>query len=64
MGSLVEGHASCSGESCLTKSPVHGFEEASPHLCVGGWVGGAQFIPSPDPTHVGACAVGSALLRG
>jgi len=30
-----EGQAWCSGESCLTESPGHGFEAASPQICGG-----------------------------
>jgi hypothetical protein len=57
--------ASCSGESCLIESTGCVFEAASLHLCVcwGGGRGGGVlwFTPSPDPTHLGACSIGSAL---
>ena len=55
----MEGQAWCSGESCLTESPGHGFEEASLQILRGG--GLPRFFPSPDPTHVGASDTGSAL---
>ena len=53
-----EGQAWCSGESCLTESPGHGFEAASPQILQG--EGLPRFFPSPDPTHVGASGTGSA----
>jgi len=56
----IEGQAWCSGESCLTKSPDRGFEAASPQILRG--KGLSRFIPSPDPTHVGASGTGSALF--
>ena len=31
----MEGQAWCSGESCLTESPGHGFEAASPQILRG-----------------------------
>ena len=55
-----EGQAWCSGESCLTESPGHGFEAASPQILWG--KGLPRFFPSPDPTHVGASGIGSALF--
>ena len=51
----------CSGESCLTESPGRGFEAASPQILRG--KGLSRFIPSPDPTHVGASGTGSALYK-
>jgi len=53
-----DGQAWCSGESCLTESPGRGFEAASPQILRG--KGLSRFIPSPDPTHVGASGTGSA----
>jgi hypothetical protein len=46
----MEGQAWCSGESCLIKSPGHGFKAASPHLRGKAWLG----YPFLDPTQVGA----------
>ena len=57
--SIFEGQAWCSGESCLTESPGHGFEAASPQILRG--EGLPWFFPSPDPTHVAASGTGSAL---
>jgi len=57
---LLEGQAWCSGESCLTQSPGCGFEAASPQILRG--KGLSRFIPSLDPTHVGASGTGSALF--
>jgi len=50
----------CSGESCFTESPGRGFEAASPRILRG--EGLPRFFPSPDPTHVGASGIGSALF--
>jgi hypothetical protein len=58
---IVEGQAWYSGESCLTESPGHGFEAASPQILRG--EGLPRFFPSPDPTHVGASGTGSALFN-
>ena len=58
IGLLFEGQAWCSGESCLTELPGRGFEAASPQILRG--KGLSRFIPSPDPTHVGASGTGSA----
>jgi len=58
---IAEGQAWCSGESCLTESPGRGFEAASPQILRG--KGLSWFIPSPDPTHVGASGTGSALYQ-
>ena len=59
MRCYFEGQAWCSGESCLTESPCHGFKAASPQILRGN--GLPRFFPSPDPTHVGASVTGSAL---
>ena len=59
MRCYLEGQAWCSGESCLTESPGHGFEAASPQILRG--EGLPWFFPSPDPTHVAASGTGSAL---
>ena len=45
----------------LTESPGRGFEAASPQILRG--KGLSRFIPSPDPTHVGASGTGSALYH-
>ena len=57
----TERQAWCSGESCLTESPSHGFEAASPQILRG--EGLPRFFPSPDPTHVRASGTGSALFE-
>jgi len=51
----------CSGESCLTESPGRGFEAASLQILWG--KGLSRFIPSSDPTYVGASGTGSALIQ-
>jgi len=60
MRCYFEGQAWCSGESCLTESPGRGFEAASPQILRGKDL--SRFIPSPNPTHVGAFGTGSAPL--
>jgi len=57
---LPTGFASawCSGDSCLTESPGRGFEAASPQILRE--KGLSRFIPSLDPTHVGASSTESA----
>ena len=56
-----EGQAWCNGESCLTESPGHGFEAASPQILRG--EGLPRFFPSLDPAHVGASGTRSALMH-
>ena len=55
-----EGQAWCSGESCLTESPGRGFKATSLQILQG--KGLSRFIPSPDPTHVGASGTGFAIF--
>jgi len=56
---LLEGQVWCSGESCLTELPGHGFEAASPLILRG--EGLPRFFSSQDPTYVGAFGTGSTL---